>query len=377
MLNTIGAPDFDDVESLAGSVKLSEKLIYYLANDYLEGRYRDFTVPKRSGGERMVSAPCSSLKTLQRWVLEEILYKVKVSPYSYGFEKARNSSDKNNSNPILHLADRHCKQLFILKMDLKDFYPSIERKRVFAQFLKIGYGSYAADLLTEICTHNGSLPQGGVTSAYLANIICYHMDMRIAGYCNKRGIVYTRYADDIIFSSDDRGALRGIYGAVRSIIEEEGFTVNDRKTRFLTPKGRKEVLGLILVNEPERDKILAPRDLKRMVRTMIHHQIITGDYSEYSKVLGYISYIDSIERGYKEKIKKYIEKFQKDRITMFDDAVVAFNEHRYFKDIPELEVHEPHELFTDKNDDPEDIASDCYEEREEFVRASKKKINRR
>ena len=329
-LNTIGVPEFSDVKSLAYAIKLSPKLIYYLSNDNSKERYYDFEIPKRSGGMRKISAPCYSLKILQRWVLEEILYKTGVSPYSYGFVKRKTGFKPEHKAVIADIAKMHVRNLYILKMDLKDFYPSIERNRVFSQFTKIGYGSYASSLLTEICTHNGVLPQGAVTSPYLANMICYRMDMRIAGYCNKRGITYTRYADDMIFSSDDRRVLKSIVGMVSGIAEDEGFKVNKNKTKFLTPKGRKEVLGLILNNDK---KPLAPRELKRRIRSMIHHQIISGDYSEYSKVLGYIAYVESVEPGYKEKVKKYIREFLDNSNTLTPEAVSSFNTHKYFKDI--------------------------------------------
>lgn len=103
-------------------------------------------------------------------------------------------------------------------MDLKDFFPSVKREQVFNQFLQLGYNTYASNLLTNICTLDGSLPQGAVTSPYLANLVCFKMDIRIAGYCNKRDITYTRYADDLVFSCDNRDMLRKIYGMIRGII---------------------------------------------------------------------------------------------------------------------------------------------------------------
>lgn len=381
LLNTLGVPNFTDVKSLADEVKLSNRLVYYLSDDNSNWRYRDFEIPKRSGGSRKISAPCYSLKMLQRWVLERILYEIKVSPYSFGFVKSKESKDSKHvrwysslpNSSIADMARMHLKHVYILKMDLKDFYPSINRERVFSQFLKIGYGSYPGSLLTNICTHKGTLPQGAVTSPHLANIVCYHMDKRIAGYCGKRGITYTRYADDMVFSSDDRKALRSVYGMVSSISEDEGFHVNDSKTRFLSPKGRKEVLGLILNDEK---KLIASRDLKRKVRTMIHHQVVSGDFSEKSKVQGYVAYIESIEPGYKEKVKQYFEKFyEDDMVTLFSEAVESFNEHKYYKDLPDMKLQSINE-FKEKwgeagsivdMDDLDDMLGDIYADREKFL----------
>ena len=376
LLNTLGIPGIADIKTLADEVKLSERLVYYLSNDNSKGRYRDFEIPKRNGETRKISAPCYSLKMLQRWVLEEILYKVKVSPYSFGFVKSRNRHNNlsNASNsPVVDVARRHLKQVYILKMDLKNFYPSIKSERVFSQFLKIGYGTYASNLLTQICTHEGVLPQGAVTSPYLANIVCYHMDKRIAGYCGKRGITYTRYADDMIFSSDDRRDLRSVYGIFSSIVADEGFCINKKKTRFLGPKGRKEVLGLILNDEK---KLVASRDLKRKVRTVIHHQVVSGDYSNQSKVLGYVAYIESIEPGYCEKVKQYIRKFYgDDMVTLFSEAVDGFNCHKYYKDLADMQLqsedklkikHQKEGLPVDI-EDLNDLISDIHYAREVFL----------
>lgn len=286
VLESLRLPLFEDIETLSEETRLTEKLIYFLTKKDVEGRYKTFYVAKRDGGQREINAPCMSLKVLQRWVLENILYKVRVSQYSLGFLKSENGS------PLVQCAERHKNNLYILKMDLKDFFPSVRRERVYKQFLQLGYDKYASNLLANICTLNDKLPQGAVTSPYLANLVCYRMDIRIAGYCNKRDITYTRYADDLTFSCDNRDMLRNIYGMIKKIVEDEGFLVNEKKTRFLTPKGHKEIIG-VTVND---GVIKAPKEMKRKIRAMIHLAIISGDYSNIDKIRGYISYIDSIEK---------------------------------------------------------------------------------
>ena len=189
------------------------------------------------------------------------------------------------------------------------------------------------------------LPHGAVTSAYLANLICRRLDFRIAGYCNKRDIVYTRYADDMFFSSDNMHVLKSIYGMIKKILKDEGFITNKNKTLFMTPKGHKRILG-ITIND---NLIKAPRDMKQKVRALIHYQISTGDYSQNEQLKGYISYINSIEKDYKDKIKTYIRKLTESTLCMFDDVVDLYNENKIFVDLPDMKLKEATE-FVDLRD---------------------------
>lgn len=355
VIESLGLPMFENIETLAEATRLTEKLIYFLTKENAEGRYITFTIPKKDKTKREINAPCMSLKILQRWVLQNILYKVRVSQYSIGFTK------NGQGSPLVQCAERHKSNLYLLKMDLKDFFPSVKRHKVYNQFLQLGYNTYASNLLTNICTLNGKLPQGAVTSPYLANLVCHKMDIRIAGYCNKRDITYTRYADDLVFSCDNRDVLRNIFGMVKKIVEDEGFMINEKKTKFLTPKVHKEIIG-VTVND---GVVKAPKEMKKMVRAMIHLEIVSGDYSSNDKIRGYIAYIDSIEKNYRTKIVKYIEKYYDDTITLFPDLVEKFNENKLFKEIPNMKQKHISD-FVDLEDEV-DYYDTIMIEREEFL----------
>jgi retron-type reverse transcriptase len=354
VIESLGLPMFENVEMLAEEVRLTKKLVYFLSADDLEGRYRTYYILKKDGTLREINAPCMALKVVQRWVLQEILYKVRISQYSIGFTK------NGKGSPLVQCAERHKNNLFILKMDLKDFFPSIKREKIFYQFLKLGYNTYASNLLTNICTVNGKLPQGGVTSAYLANLVCYKMDMRIAGYCNKRDITYTRYADDLVFSSDNRDSLWNIYGMIKKIVESEGFTINEKKTHFQTPKGHKEVIG-VTVND---GMVKASKKMKRKVRAMIHNSIVMGDYSNNDIIRGYISYINSLEKNYRRKIIKYIEKYSSTDITLYPELVSKFNENKLYKEISDMKQNYIYRFC--KNGEEDDYYEMLEREREKF-----------
>ena len=105
------------------------------------------------------------------------------------------------NNGLKSNAEYHKKNIFLLEMDIKNFFGTIKEGQVFKLFCNIGYNTKVSTILTSLCTFDGELPQGAVTSPYLANLILYHLDIRLNGLCSRKDIVYTRYADDLSFSS--------------------------------------------------------------------------------------------------------------------------------------------------------------------------------
>lgn len=325
IIDSLNLPMLTCFEDIVKEVRLDAKLVYWLTKKDAYGKYKTFYIDKKDGSQREINAPALAVKLFQRWILENILYKIRTSKYSYGFEKKKGS-------PLVRCAEMHRNNLYVLKVDLKDFYPSIARKRVFFEFVNIGYNDEVADLLTNVCVLDGKLPQGAVTSAYLANLICRKLDSRIAGYCNKRNIVYTRYADDLTFSCDDRDLLKRMHRMVKVIVEDEGFVLNQKKTVFMTPKCQKRVLGVTI-----NDNLLkAPKETKRMIRAMLHYAVAAGDYSMNNVLRGYIAYVDSIERTYKKKCINYLVKLSESNLCLFPDIVKAYNENKIFKELPDM-----------------------------------------
>lgn len=335
-MRSLDMPIIEDFYDLADQLRLSRKLVYWLTKEDADGKYKSFFKKKKNGKERRIDAPVASLKTAQRWVLKRILYKIKCSEYSYGFIHKKGIS---KVSPQLEVANKHHYNIYLLKLDIQDFYPSIKRTQVFYQFREIGYPTSVSNYLANICTWEGILPQGAPTSAYLSNLICRKLDRRIAGYCNKNNIVYTRYADDLMFSSDDRDLLHKAYNVIKDIVEDEGFHLNNEKTNFVGKSKRKEVLGITI-----NDKLVkSPKDMKRNVRAMIHRAIATGDYSDKNKIEGYISYIKSIEGDYEGKIRKYILKLSQSELELNQDLVEAYNTNKIFQDLPDMNCKSAYE----------------------------------
>lgn len=226
-----------------------------------ESFYRAFTIPKRSGGKRSIVSPYPSLLEAQRWILEHILGKVKMSACVTGFRTEKSIVDN---------ARIHCGRSELLKIDLKDFFPSIGFSRVMNVFTSRGYPREIAFLLSRLCTLDDALPQGAASSPMLSNIICRRMDARFYKVCKVNRLKYTRYADDITISGKE--IPKGIARMFFEIIEDEEFTVNQKKIRFVKEGEKKIVTGLDITSGFPR----VPRKFRRDLRRDIYYVWSSG-----------------------------------------------------------------------------------------------------
>jgi hypothetical protein len=221
-----------------------------------------------AGGKvRLIEAPKRKLKSLQRSILCEILDRVPPHLACCGFRQG---------SSILDYVAPHIGKCSVLKMDLRDFFPSITFKRVYAVYASLGFPHSIAQLLTKLSTTATPselwegcqatqhlrylqslytvrhLPQGAPTSPALANLVAYRLDCRLSGLAQRVGVDYTRYADDLAFSGGE--AFRRQAGrfsiSVAAIIMEEGFRVNYRKTRIMNSSTSQRLAGLVINQRP-------------------------------------------------------------------------------------------------------------------------------
>lgn len=245
-----------------------KNLIYNLYKLSDEEKYKVFEIRKRNGGIRQICSPISGIKRLQKnlSIILNHLHSPKFCAHGYVKERS-----------IITNAQVHVKKRIIVNIDLKDFFPSINFGRVRGLFMSypFNFDDKVATILAQISCYDGHLPQGAPSSPVLSNYICRRLDNQLLNLTRKCKVDYTRYADDLTFSTNlkelppEIGTIKDntlfLSNELIDIIENNGFVVNREKVRFAFKNNRQEVTGLI-VNE----RINLNRKYIRHVRAMIH-----------------------------------------------------------------------------------------------------------
>lgn len=251
----------DNFASLLGfkNSKYINYILYSVGTDHL---YKTFSIPKKNGGERIIHAPKEKLKRLQR-KLAAVLWdcyvesleiksknkKFKIPAISHAFEK-----DKS----IITNAQIHRNKKYVLNVDLKDYFDSFNFGRVRGFFLKdatFKVPEEIATVIAQIACYKGKLPQGAPSSPIITNLIANILDYRIVKIAKKYRFSYTRYADDMTFSTNrdlssnkSRASkeLQHFMEELENVITSSGFKINPKKTRLSDETQRQEVTGLIV-----------------------------------------------------------------------------------------------------------------------------------
>jgi RNA-directed DNA polymerase len=216
--------------------------------------YREFTVRKKSGGTRTISEPLPSLKEIQHWILNRILYKIEVSKFAKAYIPNKTLKE--------HIRF-HKRQKIVVTLDIQDFFGSIKRDMIESVIKRLGYSELVSNLLAKLCSLNNVLPQGAPTSPFFSNIIFKELDEQIGGYCLNKGIKYSRYADDMAFSGDFN--VKDLIVFVESIISKKGFVLND-KTQIMQ-QNQPQIISGILVNK----KFQLPRKDRDELRQSVYY----------------------------------------------------------------------------------------------------------
>lgn len=296
----LGLPVIQSIDDLSIQTHISKYTLYQLSINS-DKYYKSYEILKKSGKTRPISQPSKKLKGLQSWILVNILNKVQVSTSCKGFRKG--SSIYDNALP-------HKGANTVLTIDLKDFFQTVKSPQVYSIFSALGYNRSISTVFTNICTYAGCLPQGSPCSPILANLSAWTLDLRIQGYVGKRGINYTRYADDLTFSGLNPSKVLKIMPMIKQIIEGENFVINHAKTRVASSARAKIVTGLI-VND---DDIGIGKKRYKDLRAGIHHLTLDseqGNFSLLNQVRGWLSYLNSVDKYRLAKAKKYIKELSK------------------------------------------------------------------
>lgn len=307
-------PFIYDTYQLAHYLRVGRKTLFDILKNCDE-HYHLAAIPKRSGGTRELCVPDKLLKSIQRFILKEILVHLPASRYATAY--FQNSKLKDNAAP--HVGHR-----YLLKLDLSDFFGSIRFNMVFsAAFNTRFFPKQIGAVLTSLCCKGDTLPQGAPTSPVISNLVMKQFDDNFGSLCEAKGLNYTRYCDDITVSGDS--SLYSAYRKASRWLTGMGFEINERKTHFLSNANRQTVTGLT-VNE----KISIPSDYKRKVRQELYYaqkfgienviihkglaDFIIGGKADIVKykayLLGKVNYILSIEpdNAYYVQAKVFLNK---------------------------------------------------------------------
>lgn len=223
--------------------------------------YREFRIPKRSGGTRLIAAPAAELKAIQRRIAARLLARLPVHPSCAGFRRGCS---------IVHNARPHVGRAIVVRMDLKEFFNSTSARRVEHYFRAIGWNRDASALLTNVCTNAGGLPQGAPTSPALSNVVNFRLDARLDALARSVGAAYTRYADDLTFSfpSEESEATQRVIRGTKYVVEEEGYALHTRKKLHIRRRHDQQRVTGLVVNE----RVALPRRTRRWLRAVEHRE---------------------------------------------------------------------------------------------------------
>lgn len=296
---------FNEIQSrnqLADFLGIQRKtLTYVLFEARAESFYSSFDIPKKDGTLRNINASTGALKTIQR-KLTNALYEYQTLIRKENGIKANISHAFEKNKSIISNAKIHKNKRFIFCIDLNNFFNTFHFGRAFGYFLSNRYFKFPKEVavtIAQIACYNGVLPQGAPSSPIIANLICQMLDVHVLKIAKKYKLDYTRYADDLTFSTNNKEFLDKkdeFYEALKNEIDKSGFSINEEKTRLIYRDSRQMVTGLVV-----NHKINVPRDFYRTTRAMLHALYTTGEFKvngengTIAQLEGRLSFIDQIE----------------------------------------------------------------------------------
>lgn len=242
------------------------KIFYDLRSNRIY--YKEFLIKKKNGGERKILAPISNLKFLQHKLLYILSMVYLGRPSVHGFIKGKN---------IITNAREHAHRKIVFNIDLEDFFPSIHFGRVRGILESRPYNlpRKVSTFMAGFCCYKGILPQGAPTSPIISNIVCSKLDYDLQNLAKEEKATYSRYADDITFSTTKKNFSKNIVESesnlikigskLKDLIIKNGFKINKNKIRILFYTERQEVTGLVVNKFPN-----VKRSFIKQIRMMLH-----------------------------------------------------------------------------------------------------------
>jgi RNA-directed DNA polymerase len=281
------------LDYLSKNLILEREFIELIANTSSR-RYKKYEITKNKK-TRTIFHPAKELKTLQRILHDCILSKLPV--HSAATAYCQNST-------ILANAERHKSSKFMLRIDFKNFFESISKDDIVEfitknqTYLDPSWSDEDTQLLVKIACFHKRLTIGSVTSPIISNAICYELDHKLSQYCLSKNIIYTRYADDLFFSTNSPNILKNtpsvIKKTIREISQPNNLWINYRKTIHMSKKSKMCITGLTITND---QKISIGNKKKREIRSLVYKWNHL-DSTKKANLQGYLSYCSSVEPSF-------------------------------------------------------------------------------
>lgn len=323
-------------EELARFLGVSVKELNYITyKANIESFYKKFYLPKKDGTKREIYASQGRLKDVQKR-LEEALVEYNEQILAKKRTKTNTSHGFIKGKSIITNASIHRNKRFVINLDLQDFFPTLHFGRIVGYFEKnrdYCFPHAVAVYIARIVCIEGKLPQGAPTSPIISNLICQILDYRILSIAKRFKLDYSRYADDLTFSTNRKDFLRDYDSFINEIteeIEKAGFVVNQNKTRIEFRDSRQTVTGLV-VNK----KISVRREFIKETRAMTHSLLTKGSYTkdgidvDLPHLEGRLSFIEQIEK-YNRRNTEGIKGGKRDNLNGKERLYRDFLFYKYF-----------------------------------------------
>lgn len=319
-LRSSGAPQIYSLKHLAISANVEWAFLRSVIRRDARGAYRYLRIPKKTGGYRDLQAPTENLLQTQRWVLHQVLEVLPRHPDNFAYFKGITTRE---------CVERHTGARWMIKADIHNYFPSVHEGRVFSVFESLGYSRLLAFEMARICTWpssrpavggsagpkperpysselSGVLPQGAPTSGALANAVTYQLDVALSDFALRNRLVYTRYSDDMAFSSAgdfSRERASDLIGQIRRIVTSSGLSLHSKKTKLIPPGARLMLLGMMI----SKDDVQILPEHRRRIELYIHAVDKYGlvEFSAVRKfdsavsfvnhVFGWLAYLSNID----------------------------------------------------------------------------------
>lgn len=275
------------IDKISQSLQLPCDYIENIANKASHA-YKQYQIKKRNGEYRTIYHPAKELKVLQRWLLANVIERWPVHNAAMAYKKGQ--SIKNN-------ADVHRNSRFLLRLDLSNFFPSITLSDIDNYIRKAvpGWVEKDFEIFLKLVCRYACLTIGAPTSPGISNAICFQLDTTLDSIAQSKSVVYTRYADDLFFSTKVPDVLTNFPAEVEDVLENlrvpSNLQLNQNKTRHSSKKGRRAVTGITLSSD---GRATISRKTKRYIRSQLYN-FKTLSEAERKRLAGFLAFIYGIE----------------------------------------------------------------------------------